>query len=79
MPKLKENEQEKKNRLLAAYISKYMTLYGYKNIDDLAIKWHMKRSTAYNRLKNPSKINLGEIRILFDVLHFTDEERLSVM
>lgn len=79
MPKLKETEDQKKDRMLAAIIAKNMTLYGYTDKKELALLLRMNRSSFYRKLRGDSDFTKTELRRLFRVLKFTPEEKEAVL
>ena len=42
--------------------------------EDLPTKLFMSRASLYNKLREPELFTLGELRLLFKVLKFTQEE-----
>lgn len=62
MPKLKETEDQKKDRMLAAIIAKNMTLYGYTDKKELALLLRMNRSSFYRKLRGDSDFTKTELQ-----------------
>lgn len=46
------------------------------SVNELAIKTGLSLSTLYRKLKTPNSITLGEIELIDELIHFTDEEIL---
>jgi len=78
MPKLKERPEVTQDKLFRGLISKYMIISGY-DVQELADKLHIHRVTLHRKLKNPDSFTRGELRRLFQILKFTDEEKGLVM
>ena len=76
--KQKQPPYQRQNKMLTALMSKYLSL---SDMDKraLAVRMHMSRSTLYNRLSDPGSIQLDELRRMFQVLGFTDDEKLQVI
>ena len=71
-------KQPDKRTNLNASVAKYLVLYGYSK-PELAVMLSMSTASLYNKLNNPDKFTLREIRRLFDVLKFKQEEKLDVI
>lgn len=78
MPKLRQPLSEVKNQELLAIVAMRKQLLGYTNAD-LARSLRCHENTVINRLHEPDKWPLGDLRRLCDVLHFSDEERNSIL
>lgn len=79
MPKLKESEQEKRDKMFKALLAKNMTLCGYIYIKDLAPKMYMHINTLSYKLNDPDKFTRKELSRLFSLLKFTAEEKGQVV
>ena len=79
MPRLKESQEQKQDILFKALIAKNMTLCGIKYNNDLAIKMHMGRKALGYKLEDPDKFTRKELRRLFLLLKFTEEEKGKVI
>lgn len=75
----KKAPYERQNKLLRANVEKYISLYDLKDKAGLAARIPMHRSTMYDRMAHPENFNLWELRRLFALLGFTDEEILQVV
>ncbi len=78
MPKLKESDEEQKNRLTRAYIAKNMELYNLSD-EQIAIKLMCTKRTFQNKKKRPETFTLGELRKLCIVIKLTDEEKTLIL
>ena len=78
MPRLRVSEQQAKTDMFCATVAKQMSL---KHIgkDQLSRLLGMSRSTFWEKMKTPTLFRLGELRQLFSVLDFTDEEKRIVL
>lgn len=74
MPRLKETQEQQKNRTARAYILKNMELYGIKD-EQLAIKLCCTKRTFQNKMKRPETFTLGELRRLCLAIKLSDEEK----
>ena len=74
MPKLKEKEEETKNRILKSIVAKKMILYGISNKGDLTLIIGGSTPTVYKKMKFPETLTLKEIRRMDNKFHFTAEE-----
>ncbi|WP_130861465.1 helix-turn-helix domain-containing protein [Bacilliculturomica massiliensis] len=79
MPKLKERQDEKQDRLFAAFLAKNMALRQISSQDEIAKMLGINRSTLNYKLKNPDRFTRKELRSLFKMLGFTDEEKSQVV
>ena len=79
IPKLKESEEQKRDKLFKALLAKNMTLCGYNHHKDLAPGMHMHVNTLNYKISDPDKFTRKELRRLFTLLKFTDEEKGQVM
>lgn len=71
-------KREKKNRKIKAQISYYLEAEGYTK-KDLAKQLDMCVATLYNKLKDPSKLTLEEVRNLKLTLNLSDEQLLAII
>lgn len=78
MPKLKESDEEQKNRLTRAYIAKNMKLYDLSD-EQIAVKLRCTKRTFQNKKKRPETFTLGELRKLCIVIKLTDEEKSLIL
>ena len=73
MPKIFIRAGERYDNQLSATVIKYLCLRNV-TVPDLAITLRMSRPTAYDRLHNPEKFTVGELRKLITKLHIPREE-----
>jgi len=78
VPKLKESDEEQKNRLTRAYIAKNMELYDLSD-EQIAVKLRCTKRTFQNKKKRPETFTLGELRKLCIVIKLTDEEKSLIL
>jgi hypothetical protein len=78
VPKLKESDEEQKNRLTRAYIAKNMKLYDLSD-EQIAVKLRCTKRTFQNKKKRPETFTLGELRKLCIVIKLTDEEKSLIL
>lgn len=78
MPKLKESEEEQKNRLTRAYIAKNMELYSL-NDEQIAIKLRCTKRTFQNKKRRPETFTLQELRKLCVVIKLSNEEKAEIL
>lgn len=78
MPKLKESEEEQKDRITRAYIAKNMELYNLSD-EEVAIKLRCTKRTFQNKKKHPDTFSLGELRKLCSVIKLSNEEKSLIM
>ncbi len=74
MPKLKPSKTEMQNRELVASMEKQMRIRGLGK-KETAKRAGFKESTFYYRLKHPETFDVGELRRIFAVLHYPDDEK----
>lgn len=58
---MKRKEEPKPFKIVSAQIDYYLSLYD-KNVSWLAKSLGISQSTLYNKLKDPEKITLGDIK-----------------
>ncbi len=78
MPKLKESEEQQKDRLTRAYIAKNMELYGLSD-EQIAAKLMCTKRTFQNKKKRPGTFTLGELRRLCTAIKISDEEKALIV
>ena len=78
MPKLKVNPLEQKRRVVRAYISKNMDLYGLDE-ETVAAKVHFTKRTLQNKRKRPETFTLNELWKISNILKFTAEEKAEIL
>jgi hypothetical protein len=79
VPKLRDSDEVKRDRLFKAYAAKNMALCGYDHNKDLAPRMHMHQRTFNYKMRDPDKFTRKELRTLFQILKFSDEEKAGIM
>lgn len=78
MPRLRETEEQRKDRLTRAYIAKNMELYNLTD-EQVAIRLRCTKRTFQNKKKRPETFTLGELRKLCAAIKLNDEEKGLIM
>ncbi len=76
MPRLKLSSMDARHTRFRAAVQHQMVLYGIDTLMDLEKRCGMAHTTMARRMKNPDTFSNGELRKLYNVLRFTDEQRL---
>ena len=71
-------KREKKNMVIKGQISYYLEVEGYTK-QELASQLGMCLATLYNKLRNPNKFTLEEVRNLKLVLNLSDSQLLAII
>ena len=71
-------KREKKNMVIKGQISYYLEVEGYTK-QELASQLGMCLATLYNKLRNPNKFTLEEVRNLKLVLNLSDTQLLAII
>lgn len=79
MPKLKERPESKQDKLFQALLSKNMKICGYDRIEDVAERLQIHKVTLGYKVRDPDKFTRRELRRLFSILKFSQEEKSQVM
>ncbi len=79
MPKLKDSPEVAQDKLFKALVAKNMTLCGYNHNNELAPRMYMHERTFNYKLVNPDKFTRKELRRLFSLLKFTEQEKGMVI
>lgn len=79
MPKLKDSPEATQDKLFKALVAKNMTLCGISNNRELASKAHIGEKAFYLKIKDPDKFTRKELRRLFSLLKFTEEEKGQII
>lgn len=74
MPKLKPSKAEMQDRTLVGSIENRMRIQGTDK-KGTAKQAGIAESTFYHRLNHPETFTLREIRRIFTVLHYPDDEK----
>ncbi len=78
MPKLKESDEQIKDRFTRAFIAKNMALYNLSE-EQIATKLRCTKRTFQNKRKRPETFTLAELRKLGAVIKLSDEEKAIIM
>ncbi len=78
MPKLRQSSTQKADDELRGYIGQCLARDHMKACD-LAVRLGMCKASIYNKMRNPSRFTVGELRRLFTVLRLADDEKLKVV
>ena len=73
MSKAKDEAKDKARREFRAKIDSGLTMYGWTK-EEVAIQICMCPATFYNRLNDPEKFRVGELRRLEKILHLNRKE-----
>ena len=79
MPKVKEPITEKQDKLFKGLVAKNMVMCGYSHNNELAPKMHMHQKTFNYKLDDPDRFTRKELRRLFTILKFSEEEKGAVI
>lgn len=81
MPKVKlgmrASRQTDDDRMLIALIDKNLKIRGMQK-KELAVKTGMAESTLYSRCRKPGDFKRSELRRIFNVLGFSDEDKAAI-
>lgn len=78
MPKLKQSESAMNRTIFNATIAQKLILCGI-NKPELAKKMQMSRSTLYEKLRDPDRFTIGEVKRMAKALNFSDDERIILL
>lgn len=70
---------EKKKSSIRFLIKRYMLENFIESFTDLSKRTGIKYDTLNDHIKNPEKLRKSEIRLLDGVLHFTDEDLITII
>lgn len=79
MPKLKESSEVKQDARFRGLVAMHMELCGIRNHRELAAKALIGEKAFYLKIKDPDRFTRKELRRLFTLLKFTEEERGQVI
>ena len=74
MPKLAISKDEEMNRIIRGSIKNAQEIQGM-NVSKLAKLTGIPVSTLYYKMQNPTTFNIGELRTIFRVLRYKNEEK----
>ena len=64
--------------ILQAIIAYKLKIYGYTK-QELAVMLSMCPASLYNKLNKPDSFTVKELRKLFEIFSFTQEEKLNII
>lgn len=73
MPKQKASASDQRKRSFRTVIAKQMTFLGISK-EQLTAHMKMSRTTLWSKLNDPDSFRVRELRLLYDVLKFSEEE-----
>lgn len=76
MPRLKQSPADARHTRFRAAVRHQMVMYGIDTLMELEHRCGMAHTTMARRMKDPDTFSNGELRKIYNVLHFTDEQRL---
>jgi hypothetical protein len=79
VPRLRDSDELKQDKLFKALVAKNMTLSGYSFNNELAPKMHMHERTFNYKIQEPDRFTRKELRLLFRILKFSNEEKSQVI
>lgn len=79
MPKLKERPEEAQDRMFRALVAKNMELCGIHEQKELATRIGIGETAMVYKMQEPDKFRRKELRRIFQVLKFTEEEKGQVV
>lgn len=74
MSKLNANTEEGKNRIIRGSIKNAQSIQDI-NVSKLSKLTGIPASTLYQKMRNPEKFTIEELRIVFKVLRYRQEEK----
>ncbi|MDP4153283.1 MAG: hypothetical protein Q8865_07600 [Bacillota bacterium] len=78
MPRLAKSDNQKRNDYLLGTMAKQQIIYDLPN-QSLSLPMGVSRKTVYNRLNDPDKFTLAELRMLIKKLHIPAEDMLIAL
>ncbi len=73
----KTSKKASEDRMLVALIDKNLTMVGMQK-KELAVLLHMGESTLHARCRNPGDFRRSELQRIFEVLHFSEEDKAQI-
>jgi|GEM_PF-1674278 len=77
MPKICKNESQVQDLSLQATIDRHLRLRGITK-KELAVRLHMGLPTLFNKIREPEKFTLGELRRLGRELKIEEGEKAAI-
>lgn len=76
MPRLEDTRNQSDVRILST-IAKYLVVRNMSKKDLIRLTG-IKQSSFYHYMKNPSQINVGDLRLVYDKLRVPQDERYGL-
>ena len=78
MPRLKQNPTDARHTRFRAAVQHQMVMYGIDTLMELERRCGMSHTTMARRMKDPDTFSNGELRKIYNILRFSDEQRLII-
>ena len=79
MPKIKDSDDIRKEKMFKGLVAKNMAFCGYRHNNELAPAMHMHERTLNYKLNDPNKFTFKELKLLFKTLKFTEEDKHQII
>lgn len=74
IPKLRESPEKARFTRFKAAVAKYLALRGMTK-ENLISSLHMSRTSFWEKMNNPDNFRVGELRQLYSLLDFDDDDK----
>lgn len=74
IPKLRESPEKARFTRFKAAVAKYLALRGMTK-ENLISSLHMSRTSFWEKMNNPDNFRVGELRQLYSLLNFDDDDK----
>lgn len=74
IPKLREPPEKARITQFKAAVAKYLALRGITK-ESLIASMHMSRTSFWEKMNNPDNFRVGELRQLYSLLEFEDNDK----
>lgn len=74
IPKLRETPEKARFTRFKAAVAKYLALRGMTK-ENLISSLHMSRTSFWEKMNNPDNFRVGELRQLYSLLDFDDDDK----
>lgn len=74
IPKLREPPEKARFTRFKAAVAKYLALRGMTK-ENLISSLHMSRTSFWEKMNNPDNFRVGELRQLYSLLDFDDDDK----
>lgn len=71
------SRDEEKNRIIRGSIKEAQELRGM-NVAKISLLTGIPQSTLYQRIQHPERFTVGELRAVFKVLRYKEEEKIHI-